>query len=667
VKEIYTFYKLKNYYLLIHVESTGECREDFVPRSELGKLSNRFISANQLQKMPIFSQTVGNMPGLLVRFTEGFSFFSGAYIFLLASRFRIPVYKRKAYIKIIEFRLRSRKKLLEALADETSSLEDSVSAFKDYCLSDGYSVWLFDRKTKHFTFQFGSCKPSVEYISFKNDSSLNAVLQPGYSTEVRPPDAQNIIDTQEHGFKTLARIKIDIDSNEFVVLTLYSKIKDFTYKDGQLESLKHFIAQKTMHSFRVNESVMENISRKILSLEYGNPQEFADMLTILISEELKYEAVSLFLINDDKKLELVSTVNDKFKGKPREKICEINSESLTSTVFNGSKNYIHIVYNLNDIRHSNVFNEPTKSEPQNWIGIPIIANNNAIGVLRLKNKYRLVNGEHKVYPPRPIDHLNSYTISELTNNRMSAIYKLNELNRHQEIQSNFSKVFRHELRAPVASIGYATQNIENAMSSVGMSEKAERHLQLKLKDIDTLCNRLGFIVDSYTIDELLDKHSEEKQEVSLLEDMIFPFINMFTHYYEIQHHIVFEVDDESMRGIMVLGNIDLFNIVINSVLDNAAKYVEDSSKPIRICASRDNVLGCCNVMIESYSIPIEEDERVNIFEKDGRGISAIKSQLDGSGIGLWLCKEIMRRSGGEITLERLYNPVKFSIKFHMKG
>ena len=122
------------------------------------------------------------------------------------------------------------------------------------------------------------------------------------------------------------------------------------------------------------------------------------------------------------------------------------------------------------------------------------------------------------------------------------------------------------------------------------------------------------------------------------------------------------IDHDSIRGAIVYGSKELYSMALYALIDNAGKYQRLESGDIRIFAKHDHKSNDVLIFIENDGIEIQEEEANKIFTCDYRGNKAKELNIDGSGIGLWLCAEILKRNTGEITLESRSEPVRFKIK-----
>jgi len=124
------------------------------------------------------------------------------------------------------------------------------------------------------------------------------------------------------------------------------------------------------------------------------------------------------------------------------------------------------------------------------------------------------------------------------------------------------------------------------------------------------------------------------------------------------------VTQQTPSDISLVVDIDLFEVVIANLIENAVKYSFDpeerfkhglQAKPTTM-EDKENVLISAKgnensviITISSYGIEIPKSERGNIFERDFRGTYAPEGGK-GSGLGLYLAKAIIEMHEGGIEL-----------------
>jgi two-component system sensor histidine kinase VicK len=90
--------------------------------------------------------------------------------------------------------------------------------------------------------------------------------------------------------------------------------------------------------------------------------------------------------------------------------------------------------------------------------------------------------------------------------------------------------------------------------------------------------------------------------------------------------------------------------VVQNLISNAVKYSPQGG-PVRVKV-KNYSSEFLQVSVEDEGIGIPENQLEKLFQKFSRIDSDATKKISGSGLGLWICKEIVKAHGGEIWVER---------------
>jgi two-component system phosphate regulon sensor histidine kinase PhoR len=107
--------------------------------------------------------------------------------------------------------------------------------------------------------------------------------------------------------------------------------------------------------------------------------------------------------------------------------------------------------------------------------------------------------------------------------------------------------------------------------------------------------------------------------------------------------ISINVDLPDTLGLMA--DKDKFKDLMIQIIDNAVKYSNPAGE-VRIRADKDALLGM-TIRVEDDGVGIPEREQENIFQRFFRS-SNVKSETEGSGLGLYIAKVIVEKHEGKI-------------------
>jgi len=210
-----------------------------------------------------------------------------------------------------------------------------------------------------------------------------------------------------------------------------------------------------------------------------------------------------------------------------------------------------------------------------------------------------------------------------------------DLTRAQK-EKNFLLAVTHELKTPIAAIRLNTQTLKNR-------KLTEEQSQDLCADIITESNRLETLVNNILLATQFEQNTVlgnwQKTDLSaLVEAQIKRFQQLFperTVNSSIHSNIFLQAEENMLVSL-------LFNL-----LENANKY-SPVSEPISVLlkGSEHIVL----LEISDFGIGIPNEERKSIFEKFHRvGNEETRSQK-GTGLGLYIVKEICKAHKAEITI-----------------
>lgn len=222
-----------------------------------------------------------------------------------------------------------------------------------------------------------------------------------------------------------------------------------------------------------------------------------------------------------------------------------------------------------------------------------------------------------------------------------AIEKESELLRSKlldERKTNFLTIASHELRTPLTTIkGYA-QLVHN----ISKQEKYSK-IQPFLTKIDEQTNKLRHLVN-----ELMDLSKIDTGKLSINKQSV-EFDKFLYETIDSLHQGIKQRPIIVVSSAVAMIEIDAFRIeqVINNLVSNAEKYSEIGA-PIEICSyiQKDFLI----VKVTDMGIGLAQENFEKIFDRFFR-VKEITNHVNGFGIGLFICAEIIKQHNGHIWVE----------------
>jgi PAS domain S-box-containing protein len=209
--------------------------------------------------------------------------------------------------------------------------------------------------------------------------------------------------------------------------------------------------------------------------------------------------------------------------------------------------------------------------------------------------------------------------------------------RLEEEKSDFIATISHELRTPMAAVYGAAQTLLSRDSELTAEQKREM-----LEMVTTQAARLGQITEAVLLATQLDRGTltVEPEAVDLGElarSTVEAMRPQLPPSAEVDVDIAPEVGTAS-------GARDRIQQVLVNLLDNAVKYGGEGPVNIRV----ESANGVVRILVADSGPGIPFAEQQRIFEKFYRSGAELTRTHGGTGLGLYISRELVRRMGGRL-------------------
>lgn len=208
------------------------------------------------------------------------------------------------------------------------------------------------------------------------------------------------------------------------------------------------------------------------------------------------------------------------------------------------------------------------------------------------------------------------------------------LRRHQE---NFLMAVTHELKTPLASIAVYLDTLQSSKIPEEKKQAVIPRMKLDLRRLERLVEN---ILEAGRFDAAAFSPNRQRIDLSELLQSIASDLELYHPATQIR--IDLKVDPD----VKISADGPVIRRAIGAVLDNAVKYSGGSEADIAITLHRTNK--DAEVVIGDRGIGIDKKERDAIFDRFYRLGSELIRASGGTGLGLHLCREMIRAHGGEV-------------------
>lgn len=271
---------------------------------------------------------------------------------------------------------------------------------------------------------------------------------------------------------------------------------------------------------------------------------------------------------------------------------------------------------------------------RSWMGVPLAARGRTFGAISL-----VAAESGRRYGPTDL------ALAEDLARR--AALAIDNARLYQDAQDairrrdQFLSIAAHELRNPVMVLKGAADLLRRAPADASVALVRQERL---LQQIAKAADRLGALTD-----DLLDISRIQLGQLPLraeridLTIFVRDFATRYREQLDNQHHLAIEVPAAPCFVMVDTGRLE--QVLIN-LLDNAAKYSPDGGL-IELAVRPEDGSVLVQVRDEGIGLPPGAEEA--IFEPFGRASNT--SGIPGMGLGLFICRNIVERHGGQIWTE----------------
>lgn len=560
-----------------------------------------------------------------------------------------PIYKIKMFIakfrieaeyEIQKFRANQKQNLLERITNKNCSLKKYLIYLNNYIFCDGFSLWSHNERTGIYVCEVSTFK-KFETLGTEDIPTFNDALEKKEVLIEKNLDQSNEMYEHlvEQGMKSVIRFAIAINNRaeHNLIVSFYSKYENFSVSKNVIQMLKHLVKSRYFEFVQAEGEKSDALSISTLpDFSKGELDIYLCDYCKKVCEIFNYQDSAIFQVDPEQEIHTRAT----------------SSHQATDFIINGElRDNVLSSYN-EGIQYCITSKIAQKDETDDSIThnlqfLPINVTGANFGVLVVRNKYRSTSDRKEFISPKSPHFYGVERAARILGQTIDMFNKYADISKKLDEQNNFNRVLMHEIRTPISKFTMAPAIIQKRIKDVPIEEAIKDKILLQLNDIQVLGGRLKFLTDSYQLDEMIRVNTLTK--IRLIKDLILPVLNITKPYALKQYDCAITFDDKDMQSVFIAGDLNLMQMALNALLDNASKYSLPSSKSVKIYVSKRN-RNYIDLSVSNIGYPIEQKEELSIFENGYRGNRVNGENIDGTGIGLFLVKEIMSVCNGDVIL-----------------
>ncbi|OGF62325.1 hypothetical protein A2926_04430 [Candidatus Giovannonibacteria bacterium RIFCSPLOWO2_01_FULL_44_40] len=208
------------------------------------------------------------------------------------------------------------------------------------------------------------------------------------------------------------------------------------------------------------------------------------------------------------------------------------------------------------------------------------------------------------------------------------------------LKSEFVSIAAHQLRTPLSAIKWTLKLLLEGDAGTLSSEQTD------------------FLSKGYEINERMIKLVNDLLNAARIEEGRFGYEfqninfdafleNITKNYSDMARQKSMEVRFENKKGktVVIYGDQERLALAVNNLLENAIKYTKAGGK-VAVTLEQKGDYALISISDTGVGIPVSEQKRV--FSKFFRASNVIRMETEGTGLGLFIVRNIIKRHGGDI-------------------
>jgi len=211
-----------------------------------------------------------------------------------------------------------------------------------------------------------------------------------------------------------------------------------------------------------------------------------------------------------------------------------------------------------------------------------------------------------------------------------------------DIKSQFVTVAAHQLRTPLSGMKWTLRLLLDGDMGGKLSEKQHDFLQQGYQATERMIRLVNDFLDISRIEEGRFGFHFKKIRIRAVIQKAVDDVRILAEAQDVS--LAFQ-NTNVPEDLEIIADEERVYTATSNMLDNAIRYNTAGGDVTVVVALKDDML---EVRVTDTGIGIPASEQPKIFSRFYRASNAVRRQTEGSGLGLYIVRNIIRRHGGEV-------------------
>lgn len=217
-----------------------------------------------------------------------------------------------------------------------------------------------------------------------------------------------------------------------------------------------------------------------------------------------------------------------------------------------------------------------------------------------------------------------------------------DLRQVDQLKDDFISMASHELKTPLTAIRGYSEYITEGKEIPEEYKEYSRRIDISSKQLAEL------------VEDMLDvsKIQQGRMQLEVKEILTPNFITSLMPSFELlaqQKNLRLSFEQDGLKFPKIHVDENRLRQILVNLIGNAIKYTKEGEVKIKL----SNDTNMLEIRISDSGIGMSEEERKHLFEKFYRVRNDDTKDIKGTGLGLWITKQLVEKMGGTLSVESI--------------
>ncbi len=213
-------------------------------------------------------------------------------------------------------------------------------------------------------------------------------------------------------------------------------------------------------------------------------------------------------------------------------------------------------------------------------------------------------------------------------------------------KDNFIRMATHELRSPVTVLNAYTESLKEELLPIADDNQRQYidRMALSVKNLSDLME------DILEVSHLQQGRTDFAPEPIAPDQVVKEIVDGIRHKAEAKG-LALMFDAANFNDRKISANPVCFKRIVTNLVENAVKYTPAGKVMVAVIAQTAKKR--CLILVQDTGFGISAEGQEHLFQQFYRVKTQANAGIPGTGLGLWMSREMARKMGGDILLESI--------------